>query len=78
MNTHNRFFLPAITPVILNLSLILSAFYLTDFFENSIIALAYGVFFAGVLQYLIQLPALSQLNVLVFPRINFLNFPWSQ
>ena len=71
LNTHNRFFLPAITPVILNLSLILSAFYLTGFFENSIIALAYGVFFAGVLQYLIQLPALSRLNVLVFPRINF-------
>ena len=41
LNTHNRFFFPAITPVILNLSLILSAFYLTDFFENPIIALAY-------------------------------------
>ena len=71
LNTYNKFFIPAITPVILNISLISSALFLTDFFDNPIIALAYGVLIAGILQYIVQLPSLGKLNVLVFPRINF-------
>ena len=70
-NTYNKFVLPAITPVILNISLISSALFLTFFFDEPIKALAYGVLIAGILQYLIQLPSLSKLRFLVFPKIGF-------
>lgn len=70
-NTYDRFFLPAITPVILNISLISSALFLTLYFDQPIKALAYGVLIAGLLQYLIQLPALSKLQFLVRPKIGF-------
>ena len=70
-NTYDKFFLPAITPVILNISLISSALFLTIFFDQPIKALAFGVLIAGVLQYLVQLPALNRLDFLVFPKIGF-------
>lgn len=70
-NTYDKFFLPAITPVILNISLISSALFLTLFFDQPIKALAYGVLIAGVLQYLIQLPLLGKMELLVWPKIGF-------
>lgn len=70
-NTFNQFLLPSVTPVVLNLSLIVSAIFITDFFNEPIVALAYGVLIAGLLQYMIQLPSLYKLNLLVVPKIGF-------
>lgn len=70
-NTYNKFLLPAITPVLLNLSLIFSALYLTSMFTDSIMALAYGVLIAGIAQYLIQIPFLYKMNLLVIPKVGF-------
>ncbi len=70
-NTYDKFFLPSITPVILNISLISSALYLSNFFDEPIKALAYGVLIAGILQYIIQFPSLFNLKLLVFPKIGF-------
>ena len=70
-NTFNRFLLPAITPVILNISLITAALYFTQYFTTPIIALAYGVLVAGILQYAMQMPLLHKINLLVMPKINF-------
>ena len=70
-NTYNYFFLPAITPVLLNISLISSALFLTTAFSEPIIALAYGVLIAGIIQYLIQLPMLNKINFLVLPKFGF-------
>ena len=70
-NTFNKFLLPAITPVLLNISLIFSALYLTNMFSTPIMALAYGVLIAGILQYMIQIPFLYKLDLLVAPRISF-------
>jgi len=70
-NTFNKFFLPAITPVLLNLSLIVSALYFTNIFNDPIMALAYGVLIAGILQYLIQIPFLNKMDLLVMPRVSF-------
>ena len=70
-NTFNRFLLPAITPVVLNISLITAALYFTQYFTTPIIALAYGVLAAGILQYAMQMPLLYKIDLLVMPKINF-------
>ena len=70
-NTFNKFLLPAITPVFLNISLIFSALYLTNIFSTPIMALAYGVLIAGILQYIIQIPFLYKIDLLVAPKISF-------
>ena len=56
LNTLGHFFAPSFSPVLLNLSLILSAIFLCPIF--GIKALAFGVLIGGVLQLVLQLPFL--------------------
>jgi putative peptidoglycan lipid II flippase len=56
LNTFGRFAVPAFTPVLLNLCLISAAVWLTDYFSEPIVALAWGVLIAGVVQFIFQLP----------------------
>ncbi|HEY7840177.1 MAG TPA: murein biosynthesis integral membrane protein MurJ [Gammaproteobacteria bacterium] len=67
LNTWRRFAVPAVTPVLLNLSLIGSAIWLAPRFEQPIVALAWGVFAAGVVQLLFQFPFLAKLGLLPLP-----------
>lgn len=67
-NSHGRFAIPAFTPVLLNVSLIAAMVFAAGAFEEPIYALAWGVFVAGLAQFLFQLPALGRLGVLVVPR----------
>jgi putative peptidoglycan lipid II flippase len=67
LNTYGHFSVPAFTPVLLNLSLIGAAIYLSPYFEQPIFALAWGVFIAGVAQLLLQLPFLFRLGLLPKP-----------
>jgi putative peptidoglycan lipid II flippase len=69
LNTHGRFSVPAFTPVLLNLSLIAAALWLAPHMDQPVMALAWGVFIAGVAQLLFQLPFLSRLRLLPRPRI---------
>ena len=71
LNTYGQFAIPALTPVLLNISMIAAAWYLAPYFTQPILALAWGVFFAGVLQLLFQLPFLSRLHLLPRPRFSF-------
>ncbi|MCG8392424.1 MAG: murein biosynthesis integral membrane protein MurJ [Pseudomonadales bacterium] len=73
LNTWNRFAVPAFTPVLLNLSLIGSALYLTPYFaeDRMAVALAWGVLIAGVVQMLFQLPFLARLNLMPVPRMGW-------
>lgn len=64
LNTHGMFGVPAITPVFLNLCMIAAAIWLAPLFAEPIVALAWGVFFAGVVQILFQLPVLIRLGLL--------------
>lgn len=64
LNSYGRFAIPAVTPVILNICLIASAF----INPNSVYALAYAVFAAGILQFGFQLPALYKMRLLPRPR----------
>ncbi|WP_419418963.1 murein biosynthesis integral membrane protein MurJ [Legionella sp. D16C41] len=68
LNTYGHFVVPAITPVLLNLSLILAAFFLVSYCNPPIVALAWGVLFAGIAQFLFQLPFLRQKQLLIKPR----------
>jgi putative peptidoglycan lipid II flippase len=64
LNAYGRFAIPAVTPVILNVCLIATAF--VD--ASSVKVLAYAVFAAGVLQFLFQLPSLLSIRMLPRPR----------
>ncbi len=68
LNSYGRFALPAISPVLLNLSLISFAVIGTAFFDPPIMALAVGVLVGGLLQLGMQLPALARLGLLPRPR----------
>ncbi|MBL4772288.1 MAG: murein biosynthesis integral membrane protein MurJ [Alcanivoracaceae bacterium] len=71
LNAHKKFALPAATPILLNVSLIFSAYYLRDSFAIPVKSLAIGVLIAGVMQLLIQIPALMKLGLLPRFRLGF-------
>ncbi|MFO7857322.1 MAG: murein biosynthesis integral membrane protein MurJ [Ectothiorhodospiraceae bacterium] len=68
LNTYGRFGPPAFAPVLLNLVLIASAWWWTDWFAEPIHALAWGVLIAGVAQLLLMLPFLRAVGMLTLPR----------
>ena len=68
LNTYGKFVVPAFTPVWLNISFIIATLYFSDLFEEPVKALAWAVFFGGVLQLFFQIPFLKQIGCL--PKIN--------
>lgn len=68
LNSYGRFAVPAFTPVFLNLSLIAAALWLAPRLADPVMALAWGVFVAGLVQLLFQLPFLLRLGLLPRPR----------
>ena len=71
LNSYERFSLPALTPLFYNLSLIVAAIWFAPSLELPIYAIAWAVFFAGIIQVLIQIPALVKLGLLPKFKINF-------
>lgn len=69
LNTYGRFGIPAFTPVLLNLSLIGCALWLSPLMDRPIVGVAWGVLLAGIVQFLFQLPFLKQLGLL--PKFKF-------
>ena len=71
LNTWKRFAVPAATPVLLNLCMILAAWLGAPWFQRMgiepIYAMAGGVMAGGILQLAVQVPALSRLGLM--PRI---------
>lgn len=68
LNTYGRFGAPAFTPVLLNVVLIGFAAWLSPRFAEPGMALALGVFVAGLAQLLFQIPFLARLGMLPRPR----------
>ncbi len=68
LNSYDRFAIPAITPVLLNICLILAAVLVTPWFENPAYGLAWGVFAAGVVQLVFQLPFLARMHLFPVPK----------
>lgn len=71
LNSWSRFALPAFTPVLLNLSFIGMALFAAPYFDPPVLALAWAVFLGGVLQLLIQFPALKSIAMLPRPTLNW-------
>lgn len=68
LNTFDRFLVPALTPALLNISLIAAAVLLSGRMEVPVEALAWGVLAAGILQLAVQVPSLVRLGLLPRPR----------
>ena len=71
LNTYSRFWVAAFTPVFLNIVMIVAAIWFSPRITTPIIALAWGVFAAGVIQLLFQYPFLKRIHLIPRPRINF-------
>ncbi|MBL8511937.1 MAG: murein biosynthesis integral membrane protein MurJ [Betaproteobacteria bacterium] len=70
LNTFSAFKTPAFTPVLLNLSVIAAAWFLSPYVDPPILALAWGTLLGGMAQLLFQIPALRRIGVL--PRLSWL------
>jgi len=69
LNTYGKFGAAAFTPVLLNLCLIGAAIGLAPHFDQPVLALAWGVFLAGLVQLLFQLPFLARLGLMPRPSL---------
>ena len=70
LNTYGRFAVPALTPVLLNVCMIVAAVWFAPYFDQPVMALAYAIFFGGIIQLVFQLPFLYRLHLLPRPRFN--------
>jgi len=71
LNSFRRFASPALSPVMLNISIIVATLTLRPFFAEPITALAIGVLIGGVLQLSLQWPFLRKSGVKLKLRFNF-------
>lgn len=69
LNSYGRFAVPAMTPIFLNLTLIGCALWLSPLMAEPILALAWGVMIAGIIQLMFQLPFLHHLKLLPRPKL---------
>ena len=68
LNSFHRFGMPALAPVILNLSMIAGALWLSPRLHTPILALGWAILLGGVVQLLFLLPQLARLDLLALPR----------
>lgn len=68
LNSYGKFAIPALTPALLNISLISCSFLLAPHMRTPELALAWGVLIAGFAQLFFQLPFLARLQLLPIPK----------
>lgn len=71
LNSYGKFAVPAFTPVLLNICMIGAAVLMSPWFDQPVMALAWGVFIAGIAQLGFQLPYVARLGLLPRPRLGF-------
>lgn len=64
LNAHGRFAISAMSPILLNLSIVAAAIFLSRRLPEPTVALAIGVLVGGVLQMAVQIPAVRSLSAL--------------
>ena len=69
LNSYQRFFVQAFTPVWLNVSFIVAALFFAKYFSQPIMVLAWAVFIGGVLQLAYQIPYLLKIGFI--PRFQW-------
>ena len=70
LNSYGRFAVPALSPVLLNVAMISAALAAGQWFGSPVKVLGWGVFVAGILQLVFQLPSLAKLGLLPRPRLD--------
>jgi putative peptidoglycan lipid II flippase len=71
LNTYGKFAVPAVTPTLLNISMIACIFLLASRLADPITALAWGVFAGGILQLLFSIPFVIRLGFHFRMRVDF-------
>lgn len=71
LNSLRHFFAPAIAPIFLNISIILSVLLFYSVFKKPVMTLALGVLAGGIIQFLFQLPFLLKRGVSFRFNFNF-------
>jgi putative peptidoglycan lipid II flippase len=80
LNSFHRFGMPALVPVLLNLSMIGFALWVTPLLgarplppllDTRIVVLGWAIAFGGVIQLLCLLPQMAKLDLLAWPRLGF-------
>jgi putative peptidoglycan lipid II flippase len=71
LNSYDRFAVPAVTPVLLNVCLIIAAAFVSPHIDKPVYALAWGVLVAGLVQLCFQLPFLARLGLLPRPKVDW-------
>ena len=71
LNSHRHFFAPAIAPIFLNISIIVSVFLFYHTFRVPVMTLALGVLAGGVIQFLFQIPFLWKKRIAFQFNFNF-------
>lgn len=69
LNSFGKFAVPSFTPVFLNLCLIAATLWLAPKMAEPTMALAWGVFVAGMVQMAFQLPSLHKLGLIPRPKL---------
>ena len=72
-NTHQKFSIPAFTPVVFNVILIVAASVIAPNYNMPILVLAWGVLLAGFVQLIIQISPLINIDKLPVPKLDFNN-----
>ena len=67
LNSFSLFSVPAATPIAFNLSIIIGAIFFTDYFQLPVLAIAWGVFAAGLIQFFINIIPILKLKL--FPKL---------
>ncbi len=68
LNVFNKFLIPAITPCVLNIVLITTAFFVAPYFSDPNVVLAYSMVVGGVLQLCLQIPFVLKQKIFIIPK----------
>jgi putative peptidoglycan lipid II flippase len=71
LNAHGKFAVPALTPVLLNICMIAASIRLAPLMNEPVVALAWGVSAAGIVQLLFQIPPLIRLGLMPKLKLGF-------
>ena len=71
LNVFGKYFWPSLSPLFLNLCMILCALFFSSSFDVPITALAVGVLLGGIVQFVIQIPVLKSVGVPLRFNANF-------
>ena len=69
LNVHDRYAVPAFTPVLLNVTLIAAMLLASAAGAEMVFALAWGVLVAGAVQLCFQVPFMARLQLVTMPRV---------